>query len=409
MKKFPIGFWNYHDVSKLRAKDVSDWVELGMTMANTPNFTPESDKQRMLEILDACEQHGIKAVVCDSRSLWYGAKSNQEEYAKQFGAAYEDFGRHSAVFGFFVGDEPSTQKQWEEACAAYRIQKSVAPELTPFLNLMPYHYWETDGRSVMDIDGAFAWIKRMKEEAGMPLLSYDCYEQMNPEEEGTHTFFKNLKLAREHATKLQIDPWVTLLSAGHFRFRCPTEDDLRWQLNTSIACGMKGIMWFIVYERVCRVNYRLPPFDAFGQRTETFTWLSRTNRYFLHQFGDFFLRAKHIKTFHLGTAYGGYELWKAGQSDDVVWDVTSRHNLPAVIGFFELDGEKYVAVVNNSKTESGFFSVCVPKAVEQFHQWTWNSELMDMKTWKFTTQNEEMVFGGDWHYPGQMKLYRIKR
>ena len=99
MEKFPIGFWNYTSTGQLRAKDVKDWADLGMTMANSPEFWEGCDKNVMLELLDACEEHGIKMILCDQRARWNGSVDDPEAYEKRFREAYEDFGRHPAALG----------------------------------------------------------------------------------------------------------------------------------------------------------------------------------------------------------------------------------------------------------------------------------------------------------------------
>ena len=410
MEKFPIGFWNYTANGQLRAKDVQDWADLGMTMANSPEFWEGADKDVMLELLDACEAHGIRMILCDHRARWTGATDDPEAYEARFRSAYEDFGRHPAAFGFHVGDEPTNDKAFADCCAAHRIQQKVAPGLTPHLNFLPY--WEGQEESILKAPTFTDWARRMVKDADLQILCYDCYAQMNPEEDGTHMYFTNLRKFMEAADATGITPWTTLLSVGHFRYRCPNEDDLRWQLNTAVASGMKGILWFFIYERAPKSNYRNPPIDEFGERTETFGWMSRVNRHFLHQFGDFFLHAEHKKTVHLGKAYGGYELWEAGKTDDTVLDITSVHGLPAVVSFFELDGRKYLALVNNSTKESGQFRIHVPKNITKFQRWNWNHDLSDMKTdcWDaFYTETEDQCIGGDWLAPGQMKLYYIEK
>jgi hypothetical protein len=234
---------------------------------------------------------------------------------------------------------------------------------------------------------------------------------MNPEEAGVHQYYTNLRKFSEAADDTGITPWTTLLSVGHFRYRCPNEDDLRWQLNTAVASGMKGILWFFIYERAPMSNYRLPPIDEFGERTETFGWMSRVNRHFLHQFGDFFLNAEHKATYHTVKQYGGYAPFVPGETSDVILDVESVHGLPAVVGFFEKDGEKFVAVVNNNTKESGQFRLHVPKDAKIFQRMNWNGGWDDIKTnhWDaFYTETETECIGGDWLAPGQMKVYKYE-
>ena len=408
MNRFPIGFWNYTRTGDLGPEAVKDWADLGMTFAISPEFYDGCDKAALLAILDACEQRGLRVIVSDARARWWSGGGTEEGCEAAFRAAYEDFGRHPAVIGFHVGDEPTTDEKFAAAAQACRVQQRIAPELTPHLNFLPY--WKGQEETILKAPTFEDWARRFVPEAGLKILCYDCYTQMNPEEAGVHQYFTNLYKFASGAEAAGIDPWTTLLSVGHFRYRVPSEDDLRWQLNTAAASWMKGILWFIVYERAPMSNYRLPPIDEFGERTETFARLSRVNRHFLHQFGDFFLRAKHLGTYHTVKAYGEYPLFEAGRTDPVLLDVTCGHGLPAVVGFFELDGHRHAAVVNNSWTESGLFVLHVPKGTPVFERLTWDRTYARLKDafWDaHYAEGEDEITGGDWLAPGQMKVYRI--
>ena len=56
----------------LTAKDVKDWVDLGMTMANSPEITDETDLDVIRGMMDACEENDIKMILCDRRLYWSG-------------------------------------------------------------------------------------------------------------------------------------------------------------------------------------------------------------------------------------------------------------------------------------------------------------------------------------------------
>ena len=60
MKRFPIGFWNY-TTDQLTARDVKDWVDLGMTMANSPEIDENTNPQRIRGMLDACADQNSTA------------------------------------------------------------------------------------------------------------------------------------------------------------------------------------------------------------------------------------------------------------------------------------------------------------------------------------------------------------
>lgn len=409
MSKFPIGFWNYTATGQLGPEAVNDWADLGMTMAVSPEYyAGHHDKNAMLAILDACAERDIKVIMSDSRARWGGAAKDPEAYEKQFAEAVSDFGNHPAVMGFHVGDEPWSDEAFADCIAAHRIQLKVAPKLVPHLNFLPY--WEGQERDLLKAPTFKDWAERMVEQADLKILCYDCYTQMNPDEAGVHQYYTNLRKFSEAADATGIQPWTTLLSVGHFRYRVPNEDDLRWQLNTAVASGMKGILWFFVYERDPMSNYRLPPIDEFGERTETFYRMSRVNRHFLHQFGDFFMNAEHHGTYHTIKAYGGYELFKPHETSTDIFDIESVHGLPAVVGFFEKDGEQFVAIVNNTTTESGQFRIHLPKSAAVFERMTWNGDFSDMRHSHdaFYTETETEKIGGDWLAPGQLKVYRYK-
>ncbi len=406
MEKFPIGFWNYAPTGSQSAKDVDDWADLGMTMANSPEYYDGCDKNRMLEILDACQTHGIKVILCDHRARWYGISEDPDGAKARFREALADFGDHPAVLGFHVGDEPSTPLTFLESGMAHKMQLEEAPHLTPHLNFLPY--WQGQEETILHSPTFTDWARDMADKAGLKILCYDCYTQMNPEEAGVHQYFTNLRKFMEAADATGIIPWTTLLSVGHFRYRCPSEDDLRWQLNTAVASGMKGILWFFVYERVPTSNYRLPPIDEFGKRTTTFDSMARVNKHFQHHFGDFFLHATHLSTYHVGKVFGGYEPFQPGTNG--ILDITCDQGLPAVVSFFTKDGGTYLALVNNTTTESGLFKIHVSKEAEPLRRYDWFHRCVEMKTnaWDaYYGETEETCIGGDWLAPGQMKLYRI--
>ena len=415
MKRFPIGFWNYTAAGELGPEAVRDWQELGMTYAMSPGYDESEgdDKAAMHKILDACDACGIRVIVCDTRAEWSGAADDPEAYRKQFLEAVREFGGHPSVFGFHVGDEPGNEETFADAAAAYRIQKEAAPSLTPFLNLLPYWKGIENETSIIIQDDYSAWVSDFARKAGLDVICYDCYWQMNPEDAGTDSYFENLRHYTAAAKAAGADPWTTLLSVGHFRYRCPNEDDLRWQLNTAVVSGMKGILWFFVYEREPASNYRVPPIDEFGRRTQTFEFLSRVNLHFQHRFGTFFTEAEHIATYHVKKAWGGYPLFVPGESGGDVLDVTTEDaDLPAVFSIFRHEGKMCYAVCNNSVRESALFYLHFgPEMKGKITRLCWNGDFRSVESdsanvYYYETEDELLV--GDWAAPGQMDVYRIE-
>ena len=399
-EQFPIGFWNYMSIEQLDASCVRDWADAGMTLAMSPEFGSLAEHVRkMREILDAAQEHGIRIILCDHRSYWRTLTANGEaKYREGFQQTVKELGEHPAVFGFHVGDEPG-REEFGHACKALWIQKELAPHLTPFCNLLPWH------PGVKSRVGYESWATYLDDYVtkGTPeFLCYDCYSQMNPGTEGWDMYFRNLREFHEAAQRHGIPFWTTLLSVGHFRYRCPKEDDLRWQVNTAVAHGASGLLWFFFYMRRPHDNYRVAPIDEHGERTETFAWLSRVNRTFLKGPGAIVQQLMLQKVSHVGQAWGGAPLF---DGSGLVSHVHSMHGTPLIVSEFEhTNGAQYVMVVNNSQTDSTKAELWVKGCHPKLHRVGW----MGAEEPVSSSGGEDYTIVQHWLAPGQMELYRME-
>jgi hypothetical protein len=418
-KKFPLGFWNYVETGVYGPEAVKDWAGCGMTLVHSPHFDIEKhDSENLLKILDECDRQGIKVIIDDKRALWEDASIDPTGYRNKFKAAYDTFGKHPATFGFYIGDEPRAvpsyphSKQFDDAIVAHTIQLELAPELTPFINLNPYRKGKE--KEMLLYDSFEKWAEDFVKASGLRIFSYDNYTQMNPqgpEKQGINDYYENLRMYSKVAKKAGIPFWVTNLSVGHFRYRCPKEDDLRWQLNTSIASGAKCVWWFFFYMRLTRINYRVAPIDEHWERTETFEWLSRVQRSFQHTYGALMAELTHESTVHCEKAYGGYNLFEENEHP-IVKKVRSENGVPSVLSFFhDSNGRKYMAIVNNSQTESDYFTYYFKKSVKSIYRIAWGGEEVDASKNDVCNRYSKTDDGSQnsaWLAPGQMEVYRLE-
>lgn len=434
-KKFSLGFWNYAYLDTIGDAPVKDWQECGMNLCLSPHFRTDVDTpEDMIAILDECLEKDIQLIIDDPRCLWNGASTEPEAYRARFTEMLEQFGRHPAVYGYYVGDEPDAS-QMADAIAAVQIQKELMPEKEAFINFYPY--W--DGNEKLLGGASFdEWIDDFVKKTDLSQISYDCYSQMNPPdatESGIHEYFKSLNYYMAAAKRNHIPLWVSNLSVGHFRYRCPNEDDFRWQLNTSVASGAKCVWWFFFYMRRCRINYRVSPIDEHIERTETYEWLSRVQRSFQHQFGSLFAQLEHDETFHCERNYGGYPLLEY-KRHPLIQQVTCDHKLPSMVSFFHLeDGTKYMALVNTSQAESGYFHCHFSSKVKEVHRVCYVEQELDRCSKNLTAgkypytamkwggyevncarndvcnhygvDESGIIHNGTWLAPGQMDVYRL--
>lgn len=411
MKRFPIGFWNYPSIKDQDVSAVKDWVDAGMTVTMGPIYGADpAHLAKMRAMLDAAAEADIRLILCPQTAYWpHLTAVGEDAYRRDFVAAVAALGDHPAVVGFHVGDEPGTA-EFPDACRAMRIQREVAPQLQPFLNLLPM-YTGIESRI-----GYLSWDRYLDDyvaAARPPLLCYDCYTQMNPDP-GNHEFwgfemyFANLRTYWEAARRHGLDYWTTLLSVGHFRYRCPTEDDLRWQVNTAVAHGAKGLLWFFFSMRQPHDNYRVPPIDEHGERTETFTWLSRVCRTFLKMHAPVLLECELVRSWHVGDAWGG---WPLHDGSGRFAGAHSSTGTPLILSEFKhADGAEYVAVVNNSQTESTGAEFRIRGLQPNLHRVGWlaqETSLVD-STGRGPEHGADYIKVHCWLAPGQMELYRVE-
>ena len=408
--KFPMGFWNYQPAGKYGPEEVKRWADCGMTLTLSPTFTyGQSDKAAFLALLDACAAQGVRLIVCIP-SLNFSGDADAETYRRDFKKAYDDFGRHPAVFGFFIGDEPSGEKQMAACVRAYHIQLEVAPELTPFLNFNPY--WPNIEKEALGGRTFSAWAKEFAAATSCRLICYDHYSQMNPGEEGIDAYFLSMKKYGDAAKAANLPLWTTLLSVGHFRYRVPDEDDLRWQLGSAVACGCRGILWFFFYNGMPCNNYRGSPIDEFGGKTETYTRLSLVLRRFHAMYGDLLTTLKFREAFHVVKSYGGFPLFPEN-SHPLIRRVESVHGVPGIVSFYEDGrGTEYAVLANNSPFESGQFRFVLPKdKTRRIIRTGLNGKSMeDFRVSHHDAhyaETADAISAGAWLAPGQIEIFII--
>lgn len=401
---FPIGFWNYTFMDMVGPDCVRDWSDAGMTMAMSPEFLADRDDAgAMRAILDAALERKLKVILCDHRANWWRgtAADGEAAYRRGFAEALKDFGDHPAVFGFHVGDEP-VKADFANACKANRIQQEMAPHLTPFLNLLP---WYPGAEADVGFPSWAAYLDAFVDQAHPAMIPYDCYSQMKPGREGWEQYYINLREYKAASERHGLPLWSTLLTVGHYHYRCPSEDDLRWQVNTNLAHGVQGLLWFHFYMVRPHDNYRLAPIDEFWERTETFAWLSRVNRTLLAWHAPVLRELTLKRVHHVGEWWGGFA------PPDGKGLIREAHaSEPLIVSeFADPRGRPYVVVVNNSVTDSTKASLTIAGAKPTLHRVVWQGkeELVQGGGGWQAMQSDDSVRVTPWLAPGQMEMYRV--
>lgn len=414
LKKYPVGFWNYTNLAEhgihMNEAEVEQWADAGFTVTHSPEFDPNKPEQveQMRKILNWCQAREMKLIVWDPRcTVKYVEKDGTlvapEDYAAGVRTAATQLGDHPAVFGFYVGDEPEA-KMKNVFFECYRIQKETVPNLHPLTNLLPY-FPGIEARA-----GTDTWPNYLDEfckKSNADLICYDCYVQMNPGQDGWKNYFENLRLYREAALRNGIPFWNTLLSVGHFNYRCPNYDELRWQFNTTIASGAHGVLWYFYYVRAPHINYRLAPIDEHWNRTQTYDDLRRVQKSFHRFYGGLFTRIVCTKVMFNPTPYGGGEKFSP---DDLVANISPIDSTVMVSEFADAQQRRYVMLVNLSMTQNQRVDLTLRGEKVRFFSWGWDGKEREGCAYSADafTRNKQGASISHSLAPGQEAVYRVE-
>ncbi len=421
---YPISFFNYMGLGDPIAgvpDSVKDWAELGITVGRSPNYDGSPDRvPEMRAILDACAERGMKLIVDDHRTTFHRyMEAGEAEYRKGVLQAVKDLEGHPALLGFDLGDEPNNMKI-PPAFRCSQICHEAAPNLTHFLNMGPY---SKGGIEWMGRRSCREYLNQYAAIANPSFFCHDVYWQMQShlkhdltEEQTTlqndvywqppandlDSYFNSLKMFSDASKRHNLPWWVTLLCCGHWEYRCPSEDDFRWQVSTAAACGAKGLVWYLMYMNGGYQNYRLPPIEH-GQRTETYEHMSRVLRTFGNWQGKVLCRLTHQRAWHVGKRYGD---WPNTLDSEYVRDV--RAKFPVIVSeFVDADGQPYVMIVNNTVDRSGQ-AVITWHGKPELHHVAWGGgEDSPRKYFDDDNPTNPATMVGAWLAPGQMELYRV--
>ena len=397
-EKYNLGAWVYFSMAdeNYTVKEVDTWKECGFNvmMVGHTNINSEAEVKKTFEFLDRAQELGIKLILdCGVGAYWGCTEEAAPAVEESFRKVYEIFKGHPALYGFHAGDEPGTLAAYENAIRAVSIQKKVAPELTPYLNLRGNSF-EGDYKSIVK------YMKKFKEVSGATMVCCDMYSQMI--NDGGFTYYlKCIKDMTEAAEEAGLDLWLTPLSSAHHVYGPSTEFSYMMQITTAAAMGVKGLTWFRLYDRQLASNYHDSPIDEYGEKTQGFYWLMLNQRRFMDQFGELFPRLTRKKTWLHGFHRFAYPIFGSNSHEIIKKLVTFED---CMISTFDCDdGYEYFCIVNLEKDIINSIGIEYDHEKADIKEVLLNGEIIR----PFAAANIESA--QIMLYPGQMAMFRIER
>lgn len=395
-EKYPFSMWVYNTASDFTPDELEVWKECGMTIPMTPSISCDEDGKRTLKaFLDRASELGLKMIVnCGELSLGVLKHIGAEAFERRLRDFYEPFAGHPALYGFCIGDEPSSKEDLAIAAECYAIYSRVAPELKQHLNLcgdMPKITGDTLGGRTLE-----EWFAYLVNECGASFASLDLYGS-TINETTLKCDIESIKTVVGAAERAGIDIWANTLSSAHYAYRKPNYHELLWQITVPAACGCRGNMWFRFYDRKMGNEYFGSPIDEYGNKTDTYYDMLRAQRRFADHYGELLLRLKRKSTYLLGDnitdVYPRFE-----NGDHELVSVSAKWDDILVSFFEDADGNEYICAVNAMQKIHGSVNIDYDTEHCTVYEVLCNGE-----------SESEFEPGGASLYAGQMRMFRIEK
>lgn len=291
-------------------------------------------REDTLKMLDFCAQIGMKAMVVDGRTSWQSAFD--ENFTDLIAGVVADYGSHPATYGYYILDEPSADLFPALGKVSQELQRQD-PRHLPYINLFPTYASPEQLGTPTYAEHLDKYLSIVKP----PVLSYDHYALMK---DGTDRvdYFENLALIREYGLRYNVPPWNIILSLPHLSYRDPSAAEMRWQVYTSLAYGMKGLMWFTYWtmpewEREFGGTGIVNPK---GEPARLYPIVKQVNGE-ARVLGKTLLGLTSTGVYHTGETPRGCERLGVDAA------IQMPQDLPLLIGFFtDAQGQQYAMVVN---------------------------------------------------------------
>jgi RNA polymerase sigma factor (sigma-70 family) len=241
---FIISLWCGPDRKHTTVEDYRAVADCGFNLVLPPGDGWAVDLKTNRQILDICQQVGLKAMIADSRLVngegRHRIKPADPDFAKTLDAVVADYAAHPALAGYYISDEPSA-KDFPDLADIFRRLREKDPKHFAYVNLFPSYAGNDRLGSKSFEDHVATFVEKVQP----AIVSWDHYEQMSGNK--GPAYFSDLEDVRKVCVKSGTPYFQIILATPHFAFRDPSEADLRWQVYTTLCYGARGIMYFIYW------------------------------------------------------------------------------------------------------------------------------------------------------------------
>jgi hypothetical protein len=237
---FITSFWCGPPLDEFDDARAEEIVTAGFTIVGPPCEGP-IDVERNQRALDVAARHGLTMWISDGR--FNERARTLPIWKEQVAAAVADYKNRPGFGGYFVTDEPSVAR-FDDLAAIVAELRAADPAHVAYINLLADYI-----PGGLGVPTYGEYVERFIMTVRPSLLSYDYYP-FEVRKRDRPTFFSNLAVVREHATRHGVPFMLIILAMPHGPYRDPTEAELSWQVFHALAYGARGISYFAYWTPV---------------------------------------------------------------------------------------------------------------------------------------------------------------
>lgn len=239
MKQFDITYyWGPHGDDILNEDYIRAIAECGFTAVPIENNTRENN-QAALKLL---AKYGLRcSALWDARinaAAFSETPMTQAEVNAVIESVSADYRDYDNLFGYYIMDEPSAER-FPNLAKVITALRRYEPDREGMINLFPtYANAQQLGR-----DTYLAYVSDFVKEVNPHYISYDHYH-FQQENKARSGFFTNLEYVRQVGLDTGLDQMQIILLTQHYNYADLTPTQITWEVNMSLAYGMKRISYF---------------------------------------------------------------------------------------------------------------------------------------------------------------------
>lgn len=222
--------------------------------SSAPEAYPEATPS-ILKVLTLAEKYNIGYFVKDSylfQMVWYddetgGAIREVNDY--RIKKSIDELSEYKSFIGFNLYDEPPFEAMEDIGRVNSAINRLGDGKYASYVNLLPN--WDLKyNRGSEEI----SYERYIEEFMIKGNGKYFCFDHYVFEQYSYRRYFQNLDTVKKYCDAYEIPFWSFIQAGGQWNDLMvemeseeyyPTESQLIWNVNTAVACGAKGIQYFL--------------------------------------------------------------------------------------------------------------------------------------------------------------------